>query len=48
MKLDIKKNLMSQMIHFQFKLDPGHRGLEGGNINLGNRKFWKTLRVEKS
>ena len=30
MKLDIQKNLMSQMLHFQLELDPGtYRGLEG-------------------
>ena len=26
----------------------GHRGLERGNRNLGNRKSWKTLGVERS
>ena len=39
---------MSQMLHFQLELIPGHRGLEGGNRNLGNRKSWKTLRVKIS
>ena len=39
---------MSQILHFQFELDPGHRDLEGRNINLGNQKSCKTLRVERS
>ena len=43
MKLDIWKDLMYQILHFEFESDPGLWGLEGGNINLGNRKYWKTL-----
>ena len=37
MKLDIKKDLISQMLHFRLESDPGTWGLEGGNRNLGNR-----------
>ena len=47
MKLDVKKDLMSQMLHFRFESDPGTYGVEGGNKNLGNRKSCKTLRVER-
>ena len=47
MKLDIKKDLKSQILHFQFGLDLGILGAKG-NGNIGNWKSWKTLRVEKS
>ena len=36
MKLDIKKDLMSQMLHFCLELDLGHRGLEGETEILEN------------
>ena len=42
MKLDIKKDLVSQMLHFDSNQIQGHRRLEGGNRNFGNRKSWKT------
>ena len=47
-KLDIKEDLMSQMLYFLFEWIRGHRGWRGGNRNLGNQKSRKTLRVERS
>ena len=41
MKLDIQKNLMSKMLHFQFEVDPWTWGLEEGNINLGKLLQWR-------
>ena len=36
MKLDINKDLMSQMLHFRLELDPGTLGLEGETKILEN------------
>ena len=41
MKLDIKKDLMSQMLHFRLELDPGTWGLTGENRNLGKCLEWR-------
>ena len=37
MKLVIKKNVMSQMLQFQFESDLGTQRVGGGKRNLGNR-----------
>ena len=41
MKLAIKIDLMSEMLHFQFELDPGTEGIGGGNRNLGKCLEWR-------
>ena len=48
MKLDIYKDLMSQIIHFKFGFDPRHYGVERVTGNIGNQESLKTLRVERS
>ena len=48
MKLNIQKDIMSQMLHFSFRSDLGTLGVDGGNGNLGNRRFWKLEILENA
>ena len=42
-KLDIQKDLMSHMLHFQFGLNPGTFGMERGTEILETGNFEKRL-----
>ena len=45
MKFEVWKDIVSQISSFKFRLDPVTLG---GIEGEGNRKSWKTLRVEGS